>query len=233
MKNVSKIIRGSSHVTTKSSHHGVDGRSKGLIDVVVADKSPLILSGMVHLFDQDERFNLVATAADGERFLEAVDRLKFNVGIIGWNMPYLSGQGVLQALQKREDADLPRIIVFTGNGAPDIPRQVMRFGGAGFCSKSDQPVQVLETVLAVAEGRMVFPFMDLTRSGSDPFSGLTAREQELLASLSRGRTNQQIAGDLTISLNTVKFHLKNLYGKLDVKNRAQAVACYLNASGNV
>ncbi|MCR4378189.1 MAG: response regulator transcription factor [Rhodospirillales bacterium] len=217
----------------KSSHHAAASSAKGPVDVVVADKSPLILAGMVHLLDQDERFNLVATAADGERFMEAVDRLKFDVGIIGWNMPYLSGQGVLQSLQKREDANLPRVIVFTGNGAPDIPRQVMRFGGAGFCSKTDQPTQVLETVLAVAEGRMVFPFMDLTRSGSDPFSGLTAREQELLASLSRGRTNQQIAGDLSISLNTVKFHLKNLYGKLDVKNRAQAVACYLNASGNV
>jgi two-component system nitrate/nitrite response regulator NarP len=220
-------------VNNKSSLRGADAKTRDPIDVVVADKSPLILSGMVHLFDQDDRFNLVATAADGERFLEAVDRLSFDVAIIGWNMPYLSGLGVLQTLQERNDTKAPRVIVFTGNGAPDIPRQVMRFGGAGFCSKTDQPAQLLETVLAVAEGRMVFPFMDLTRSGSDPFSGLTAREQELLASLSRGRTNPQIAGDLTISLNTVKFHLKNLYGKLDVKNRAQAVACYLNASGNV
>ncbi|MBD3661930.1 MAG: response regulator transcription factor [Arenibacter algicola] len=202
------------------------------IDVVVADKSPLLLTGLVELFDQDERFNLVATAADGERFMEALERLRFDVGVIGWNMPYLNGQGVLQALQQRENERLPRIVVYTGNGAPDIPRQVMRFGGAGFCSKTEQPTKLLDTVLAVAEGRMVFPFMDLSRSGSDPFAGLTAREQELLASLSRGRTNQQIAGDLSISLNTVKFHLKNLYGKLDVKNRAQAVACYLNASGN-
>lgn len=200
------------------------------IEVVVADKSPLILAGLVQLFDQDSRFNLVATAADGERFIEAVERLQFDVGIIGWNMPYLNGQGVLQALQKLETP--PRIIVFTGNSAPDIPRQVMRFGGAGFCSKCDASTTLAETVLAVSEGRMVFPFMDLSRSGSDPFSSLTAREQELLASLARGRTNQQIATDLSISLNTVKFHLKNLYGKLDVKNRAQAVACYLNASGN-
>lgn len=208
-----------------------DSPAKEPIEVVVADKSPLILSALVSLFDKDDRFTLVATAADGERFLEAVDRLSFHVGIIGWNMPYQNGQSVLQELQKRE-APQPRLIVFTGNGAPDIPRQVMRFGGAGFCSKTDQPAQILDTVLAVAEGRMVFPFMDLSRSGSDPFAGLTAREQELLASLSRGLTNQQIAGDHTISLNTVKFHLKNLYGKLDVKNRAQAVACYLNASGN-
>lgn len=219
-------------MNTQTSMTATDVQAADPIDVVVADKSPLLLAGLVQLFDKDERFNLVATAADGERFLEALDRLNFDVGVIGWNMPYLNGQGVLQALQQRETVQLPRIIVYTGNGAPDIPRQVMRFGGAGFCSKTEQPTKLLETVTAVAEGRMVFPFMDLSRSGTDPFAGLTAREQELLASLSRGRTNQQIAGDLHISLNTVKFHLKNLYGKLDVKNRAQAVACYLNASGN-
>ena len=202
---------------------------RATIDIVVADKSPLVLSGLVQLFEQDERFHLVATAADGERFLEAVERLSFDIGIIGWNMPYLSGQGVLQTLQKSEKK--PRIIVFTGNGSPDISRQVMRFGGAGFCPKTDHPSVLLETVLAVSEGRMVFPFMDMSRPSNDPFSGLTSREQELLASLALGRTNQQIAGDLSISLNTVKFHLKNLYGKLDVKNRAQAVACYLNTSG--
>ena len=208
------------------------GPEKKTIEVVVVDKSPLILTGLINLLGHDDRFNLVATAADGERFMEALDRFQFDVAIIGWNMPYLNGQGVLQNMQKREGPN-PRIIVYTGNGAPDIPRQVMRLGGAAFCSKMDQPAQVVETVQAVAEGRMVFPFMDLSRPGADPFSTLTAREQELLASLSRGRTNQQIAADLTISLNTVKFHLKNLYGKLDVKNRAQAVACYLNASGNM
>ena len=86
-----------------------------------------------------------------------------------------------------------------------------------------------ETILAVAEGRMVFPFMDMSKPGQDPFGSLTGREQELLAALSEGQTNSQIASDLAISLNTVKFHLKNLYGKLNVKNRAQAVACYLKA----
>lgn len=76
---------------------------------------------------------------------------------------------------------------------------------------------------------MVFPFMDMSKPGNDPFGLLTGREQELLIALSEGHTNIQIAQELSISLNTVKFHLKNLYGKLSVKNRAQAVACYLRA----
>lgn len=196
------------------------------IDIVVADKSPLIQSGIASIVEKDDRFTLLATASDGDRFLEAVRRMTFDIGIIGWNMPYLDGRGVLKALaETREPA--PKIIIYTGNASPEVPRQVMQLGGAGFCGKNESPERLVQTILAVAEGRMVFPFMDMSNPTNHPFDALTAREQELLASLSEGRTNMQIAGDLDISLNTVKFHLKNLYSKLDVKNRSQAVACFL------
>lgn len=200
------------------------------IDIVIADKSPLVQTGLEALLAADHRFNVVAVAADGERFMDTVDRLYFDIGIIGWNMPYLDGRGVLEALNNRQSR--PRIVIYTGNTTPDVPRQVMQLGGAGFCSKTEAPDRVVETLIAVSEGRMVFPFMDLSRPGTDPFASLTAREQELLSALANGRTNAQISEDLAISLNTVKFHLKNLYGKLSVKNRAQAVACYLKGLGN-
>ncbi len=193
---------------------------------MVADKSPLIQSGIANIIDKDDRFTLLATAADGDRFLEAVRRMTFDIGIIGWNMPYLDGRGVLKALAETREPT-PKIIIYTGNSSPDVPRQVMQLGGAGFCNKSESPERLVETILAVAEGRMVFPFMDMSNPANDPFDALTTREQELLASLSDGRTNMQIADDLGISLNTVKFHLKNLYSKLTVKNRSQAVACFL------
>ena len=164
-------------------------------------------------------------AADGERFLAAVERLAFDVGIIGWEMPYLDGRGVLQAMRGRDHA--PRIIVYTGSPNPDVPRQAMALGAAGFCSKNEPPSHLLETIQSVAAGRMVFPFIDVGRLAADPFAGLTPREREMLAALAGGLTNQQMAGQLSISLNTVKFHLKNLYDKLGVNNRAQAVAYYL------
>ena len=199
---------------------------KDTIDIVVADKSPLIQVGLGTLFDSDERFALVATAADGLLFMEAIGRIKFDIGIIGWEMPYLNGRGVLKEMANIK-GPTPKIIVYTGNAAPDVPRQVMQLGGAGFCLKSESPERLIETILAVSEGRMVFPFMDMSKPGNDPFGLLTGREQELLIALSKGNTNIQIASELEISLNTVKFHLKNLYSKLNVKNRAQAVACYL------
>ena len=195
------------------------------IDVVIADKSPLILSALTQIFTGDERFSLVANATDGERFMEAVDRLAFDVGVIGWVMPYMDGASVLKAVSGRPKP--PRIVIYTGDPSPDLSRRAMLLGAAGFCSKRDKPETLLATVQAVAEGRMVFPFMDMSKPQTDPFGSLTGRERDLFGSLAQGFTNAQIAKTMGVSLNTVKFHLKNMYEKLGVSNRAQAVAYYL------
>jgi two-component system nitrate/nitrite response regulator NarP len=140
-------------------------------------------------------------------------------------MPYLSGAGVLRAL--RGQPDTARIVIYTGSQDLDVPRQAMALGAAGFCHKSDPPDRLVDTVLTVASGRMAFPYVDVRELDLNPLAGLTEREREILESLSKGMTNQQLAEALEISLNTVKFHLKNLYGKMGVENRSQAVAKYL------
>jgi len=198
------------------------------IHIVLVDKSPLVLAGLDKIFGDDQRFSIVATAADGERFMEAVERLNFDVAVIGWEMPFMTGRDVLAALKTMPDP--PRIIVYTGSSKPGVARQVLQLGGAGFCSKQDTPQVLVDTVVSVAEGRMVFPFMNVDAPGTEGMDALTPRERDLLASLADGRTNSQIAHELGISLNTVKFHLKNLYEKLGVNNRAQAVARFLAGS---
>lgn len=195
------------------------------VEIVLVDKSPLVLSGLSKIFEDDQRFSVIATAADGERFMEAVERLSFDVGVIGWEMPFMNGRDVLQALKGRPKG--PRVVVYTGSTKPGIARQVLQLGGAGFCSKQDSPQVLVDTVVSVSEGRMVFPFMNLDTPVDDGLNALTPRERDLLTALADGRTNVQIARELGISLNTVKFHLKNLYDKLGVNNRAQAVARYL------
>lgn len=198
------------------------------IHVVLVDKSPLVLTGLSKIFGDDQRFSIVATAADGERFMEAVERLSFDVAVIGWEMPFMTGRDVLAALKNVSDP--PRIVVHTGSSKPGVARQVLQLGGAGFCSKQDTPQVLVDTVVSVAEGRMVFPFMNVDAPVIEGMDALTPRERDLLASLADGRTNSQIAHELGISLNTVKFHLKNLYEKLGVNNRAQAVARFLAGS---
>ncbi len=200
--------------------------SSRAIGVAIAEKNPLLQSGLATLLQGNERLRVVATVDNGNRFLELIGQVPFDVGLIGWEMPELDGAGVLRSLRGR--TDVPRIIVYTGSPNADLPRQAMALGAAGFASKREAPEHLVETILAVAAGRMVFPFVDVNKLSADPLAGLTRRECELLVALSGGLTNRQIARQSNISLNTVKFHLKHLYDKLGLGNRAQAVAFYLN-----
>lgn len=196
------------------------------VSVFVADKSSLVRAGLQGLLNEDNRFELVGLAENGADFIDVLDRQQFQVAVIGWVMPTMDGRSVLESLRERPGA--PRIVIYTGHANTDLPRQVMRLGGAGFCWKSEPPSQLLDTVAAVAGGQMIFPYVDVRGLDSPPLASLTPRERELLAALSEGRSNAQLAAHFEISLQTVKFHLKNVYGKLGIANRAQAVALYVS-----
>ncbi len=71
--------------------------------------------------------------------------------------------------------------------------------------------------------------MDVRSVYENPLSTLTRREMEVLSDLSSGRTNKQIARDLGVSLNTIKFHVRNLFQKLGVNSRSQAISLYLQS----
>lgn len=197
------------------------------IRVGVADKNPLIQAGLRQLLGEDRRFDPVFTCADAESFLAAVDAAAIDVAITGWVMPGGGGKYILDHLAGREG--VPRIVVYTGAEGEAVAAQVMAHGGAGYISKSEPPDQLLDMVASVAGGQMVFPYLDVRRIHDNPLAGLTRRELEVLSALANGRSNKAIAGEQDVSLNTVKFHVKNLYAKLGVHNRAQAVALYLKS----
>ncbi len=200
------------------------------IKVALADKNPLVRKGLGGLFDADPRFSLAITVKDAQSFLVAVEQNDVDVAVIGWVLPPLGGAAVLDNLRERGQG--PRVVVYSGSSDLDTPRKVMACGGAGFCSKSDEPEQLIETVHAVAGGKMVFPFVDVRSLHNDPLQHLTPKERELLAALATGRTNNQLASDFGVSVNTVKFHLRNLFDKLSIHNRTQAVAAYYASLGN-
>lgn len=203
------------------------GAEANPIRIGFADKNPLVLRGLQSLFGEDRRFELVVSASDGERFLDAVARFEFDVGIIGWVMANGDGRAVLEALKERAGSALPRIVVYTGADL-GVARTAMQLGAAGFLSKSEPPERLLDVVAEVARGRMMFPFLDLGRAAAaDPLACLTGRERELLERLAEGLSNEGLARRFGLSPNTVKFHLRNLYEKLGAANRAQAVAVLL------
>ncbi|MGO1075134.1 response regulator transcription factor [Inquilinus sp. CA228] len=212
------------------------GAEANPIRIGFADKNPLVLRGLQSLFGEDRRFELVVSASDGERFLDAVARFEFDVGIIGWVMANGDGRAVLEGLKAWEATPgrtpAPRIVVYTGADL-GVARTAMQLGAAGFLSKSEPPEHLLDVVAEVARGRMMFPFLDLGRAAAaDPLACLTGRERELLERLAEGLSNEGLARRFGLSPNTVKFHLRNLYEKLGAANRAQAVAVLLGRDRN-
>ena len=197
------------------------------IAVSLADSNPLVLSAMSEIFDRDPRFSLVATTSTAEGFLGAVRRVRVQVGVIDWNLPALGGQKLLEVL--REQANAPRLVVYGDDPKGDLPRLAMLAGAAGFVSRTTPVEKLLDTCLAVASGQMVFPFLDVRDLQADPIYSLTRRERALLEALATGLTNKDLARQFDISANTVKFHLSNLFEKLGVKNRAQAIAFFYSS----
>ncbi len=195
---------------------------------MIADKSPVVRSGLRDFIARDGRFEVLGVHASGSAFIAAVEEEPTDIGIIGWSLPDMNGGEILATLKRRH---IPtRIVVYTGEPGKDVLRQSVRLGAWGFISKSDEPSVLVDSIAAVARGRMSLPYVDLQALTTDPFSELTSRERELLTALANGWTNLQIASRIGISRNTVKYHLKNLYDKLGVSNRAMAVALYMQTT---
>lgn len=197
------------------------------ISVGIADKSPLMRAALKQLFSEDDRFEIVSASENSKAFLKAIEDIQMDVVIAGWIIPPGDARFILDRLQPR--ADSPRVIVYTGFESEAVPAQVMAHGGAAFVSKNEEPQHLLDTTAQVARGRMVFPYLDVSQINANPLTTLTRRELEVLASLAAGHTNKQIAAEKGVSTNTVKYHIRNLFEKLGVSNRGQAIALYLKS----
>jgi len=197
--------------------------SRPPIPVALGDSNPLVLSALAEIFENDPRFSMVVTAATAEGFLGALVRVPVQVGVIDWRLPALGGARLIEVL--REQTKAARIVVY-GDDNQDLPRIAMAAGAAGFARRSGEVDGLLDTCVDVAAGKMVFPYVDVRELQSDPINTLSRKERATLDALAKGLSNRELAAELGISVNTVKFHLSNLYDKLAVRNRAQAIAFY-------
>ena len=196
------------------------------VEIVLADSNPLVLSALSEIIERDARFSLVATAATAEGFLGIAMRVPVAIGVIDWNLPILGGAKLIEIL--REHVNAPKLVIY-GDDIGDLPRLAMTAGAAGFATRKGEVEGLLTTCIEVASGKMVFPFIDIRDLQRDPINSLSLKERAMLVELSTGKTNRELSKSLGISINTVKFHLSNLYDKLSVKNRTQAIAFYYSS----
>lgn len=200
---------------------------KGSVRLVLADDHALVLEGLSALLAAESDLNVVATATDGERLLDALRRFRPDVAVLDLQMPYMDGLTCLQHLRAE---GLPvRVLVLSAFGDAYSLRAAVEGGADGFALKTDPPQLTVTAIRQVAAGQMVFPQAArrwLTPSPPSDSDLLSEREQAVLALVAEGKSNAQIAQALGLSENTVKFHLRNLFSKLGVTNRTAAAAQY-------
>ncbi len=194
--------------------------------VVVADNSHIVRTGVKALVASDPRFTVGDTVGSGELLLRALEERPYDIAVVGWTFAGMSGGDVLATLKRRRFDT--RVVIYTGQTGPLVLRQAVLLGAWAFVSKSEDPAELLAAIAAVSKGRLSFPYSAANCMGRSPLDEITVREFELLTLLSDGLSNAEIAMHWRISRNTVKYHLKNLYGKLGVNGRTTAVALLLS-----
>jgi len=210
------------------------------IHVILADDHIVVLQGLKGLLQAEEDIEVVALAQNGDELLECLARYEADVVVMDLEMPYHG----FQALEEIRKRDLPvRVVVLTAFGDGDSIQSALELGAEGFALKTESPVQLIEAIRQVANGRLIFPraaqrWLTSRRGGSSSKSvsinlvdELSNREWEVLTLVSKGQTNTEIAVQLGVSENTVRFHLKNVYSKINVANRTEAAAWFFENGG--
>jgi DNA-binding NarL/FixJ family response regulator len=193
--------------------------------VLVADDHELMVAAVrLALTEAADEFEIVATTTRGQQVLPLAARTDPDVVLLDLRMPGMDGLTCLELLRQRH----PRIktVVLSGVDEPSVIRSAFTRGAIAFIRKHVDPRDLPSAVRQAVNGTVAQPiFGDLEEEDAarpdDP--GLSERERAILAALGEGKSNKQIAKQLWLAEQTVKFHLTNIYRKLDVSTRTEAV----------
>jgi DNA-binding NarL/FixJ family response regulator len=203
-----------------------------MIHVVLADDHQLVLDGLkLRLADAGD-IEVVATATNGYDALVALEQHHPEVVILDLQMEGLDGFSALQEIRRRS---LPvRVLILTAMADGASLQQAIELGADGIVLKTEPPRQIIEAIRQVAAGQVVYPravhnwlLRRASRQQPPLDEALSGREQDVLKLIAEGKTNQEIALELLLSQNTIKYYLQNIYRKLHVNNRTEAARMYL------
>ncbi|MEA2324237.1 MAG: hypothetical protein QOD81_4087 [Solirubrobacteraceae bacterium] len=199
-----------------------------MIRVVIADDHAVVRQGLRTLLELQDEMEVVGEAADGEEALAQVEATVPDVALLDLVMPRLGGIDAIRRI--RERSPTTRILVLTSFADDDTVLPAVRAGAAGYLLKDVQPQDLIAAIRTVHAGEALLApavatmLVEQIAAGDEPRDRdeLTPRERDVLAQLARGQPNKVIARELGVSERTVKTHVSNILGKLDLTDRTQA-----------
>jgi DNA-binding NarL/FixJ family response regulator len=202
--------------------------------VLLVDDEPLVRLGFSMVLAAHEDLQVVGEAGDGAEAVELTGRLRPDVVVMDVRMPVLDG---VAATRRIVSAGVPsRVVVLTTFDLDEYAFAALQAGASGFLLKNTEPAELVAAIRTVARGDAVvaprvtrrlletfaaqLPSADRT---ADPrLARLTDREREVLVQVATGRSNAEIAAELTLSELTVKTHVGRILTKLELRDRTQA-----------
>jgi DNA-binding NarL/FixJ family response regulator len=192
------------------------------IRVLVADDHPVVRTGLAGVISQQPELALVAEAANGRQALERFREHRPDVVLMDLRMPDMDGVSAIEAI-RAEFPDARILALTTYEGDVDIHR-ALEAGARGYLIKDMLLTDVLRAIRAVHRGERVIPMAVAAKLAEfTPRTDLTRREVEVLQLVARGLSNRDVAGVIGRTDETVKVHLKNIFAKLGVADRTEAV----------
>jgi DNA-binding NarL/FixJ family response regulator len=213
-----------------------------VIRVLIVDDDPLVRSALGLMIGGQPDIEVVAEASDGREGIAMSQQHRPDVVLMDIRMPVLNGLDATRELHQRPNP--PRVIVLTTFDADDYVTGAIAAGADGFVLKDTPPAEIVAAIRTVAAGDpMLSPsatasLIRQVRSDNGPdrstealarLSVLTEREHDVALAVGRGLSNAEIAGELFLSVPTVKAHVSRLFDKLGATNRVQIAICVHDA----
>jgi DNA-binding NarL/FixJ family response regulator len=195
----------------------------GTIKVVLAEDHALMRDAVRLVFDEAEDVELVGEVANGHDLLPLLAKVEADFVLLDVQLPGVDGLGCLEALAEHH----PNVKAAMLSAVEDLQviESAFRRGARGYIFKSVNPFDLPAAIRQIVDESVIHRSL-VARAGAVPATrtgGLSEKEVAVLVELCHGHTNKQIAARLWLSEQTVKFHLRNIYRKLEIKSRTEAL----------